>query len=53
MAPNEKGVILAALMNYEIAIKDSLTQEEHTTEEIQNAFDTWNMVTKLIKKYSK
>ena len=53
MTEVEKGVILAALKNYEIAIKDELTQEEHTQEEVQRAFDAWNLTTKLISKYSK
>ena len=53
MTDAEKGIIRAALINYEIAIKDELTQQEHTQEDIQHAFDDWNLVTKLIKKYSK
>ena len=53
MTLNEKTIILEALINYEIAIKDSLTQDEHTQDEIQRAFDAWNLTTKLIKKYNK
>lgn len=53
MTEEEKGVILAALSNYEIAIQNELTRAEHTQEEIKQAFDTWNTVTRLIAKYKK
>lgn len=53
MTAEEKGIIRAALIHYEIAIKDDLTQNDHTQEEVQNAFDAWNLTTKLIAKFSK
>ena len=53
MTDYEKGIIYAALVNYEIAIKDELTQQDHTQEEVEKAFEAWNMTTKLIKKYGK
>lgn len=53
MTQEEKKVILAALKRYEVAIKDSLVEEEHTTEEVQQAFDYWNVTSKLIEKYMK
>ena len=53
MTAEEKGIIKAALINYEIAIKDDLTQNDHTQEEVENAFEAWNLTTKLISKFSK
>lgn len=52
MTKEEKGIVRVALLHYEIAIKDSLTKEEHTEEEVQAAFDAWNITTKLIKRFS-
>ena len=53
MTDYEKSIIYTALIRYEMAIKDELTQKEHTQEEVINAFDAWNVTTKLIKKFSK
>lgn len=53
MTSEEKGIIRAALVNYTIAIQDDLTQNEHTSEEVQEAFRVWNQTEELIKKFSK
>lgn len=53
MTAEEKEIIKAALINFTYAIQDELTQKEHTTEEIQEAFKTWNKTEELIKRFSK
>ena len=53
MTDKEKGIVRTALLNYIIAIQDDLTQTEHTQEEVSEAFNTWNMAEKLVKKFSK
>ena len=53
MTDYEKGIILAALKNYTIAIQDDLAQQDHTSDEVAKAFDAWNTTEKLIKKFSK
>lgn len=53
MTAEEKGIIKAALVNYTITIQEDLTQNEHTMEEVQEAFRVWNQTEALIKKFSK
>lgn len=53
MTAEEKKIIKAALKNYTIAIQDDLTQNEHTSEEIQESFRAWNLTERLIEKFSK
>lgn len=53
MTAEEKKIIREALINYTIAIQDDLTQNEHTSEEIQDAFRAWNLTERLIEKFSK
>lgn len=53
MTAEEKAIIKAALQNYTIMIQDNLTQNEHTSEEVQEAFRAWNLTEALIQKFSK
>lgn len=53
MTAEEKEIIRAALKNFTYAIQDELTQKEHTIEEIQEAFKTWNKTEELIEKFNK